>query len=98
MGNKWTGINKKESVAFAVKTACTVFIVVGVLRGRRCCPSFLADVNSMWRPGSAADWQTVPLQSAANQPVSITRCYRGRNVLPACGAPRLFLPSFRSIP
>lgn len=30
----WTGIYKKESIAFAVKTACTVFIGVGVLRGR----------------------------------------------------------------
>ena len=27
------------------------------------------------RPGSAADWQTVPLQPAANQPVSNTCCY-----------------------
>lgn len=95
----WTGIykKKKESIAFSVKTACMVFVVVRcpawtALRGRgggvlgaggvivRCS---LADVNSMWRPGSAADWQTVPLQSAANQPVSSTRCYRGHNVQPA---------------
>lgn len=27
------------------------------------------------RSGSAADWQTVPLQPAANQPVSNTCCY-----------------------
>lgn len=106
MGGVWTGIYKKESIAFTVKTACTVFIVVGVRPWEgggggvivRCS---LADVNSMWRPGSAADWQTVPLQSAANQPVSNSRCYRGHNVQPA--APpvtplRLFLPSFAASP
>lgn len=106
----WTGIYKKESIAFAVKTACTVFIGVGVLRGRPwgggdivCCS--LADVNSMWRPGSAADWQTVPLQSAANQPVSNTRRYRGHNVqsaappvTPCCFAFRLSRRALRRTP
>lgn len=91
---------KKESIAFSVKTACTLFIVVGVLRGPRwgavTVRRSLADVNSTWRPGSAADWQTVPLQSAANQPVSSARCYRGHNVQPA--APPVTPRGFASRP
>lgn len=46
----WTGVYKKESIAFAVKTACTVFIVVGVLRGRP------------WGGGGGAILSVVPVQ------------------------------------
>lgn len=73
-----------KNVAFSVKTACTLFIVCDglVLSGRPCgtagllyCLLLHCRCQQCVRSGSAADWQTVPLQPAANQPVSNTCCY-----------------------
>lgn len=72
-----------KNVAFSVKTACTLFIVcVGLsclaaheTAGLLYCLLFHCRCQQCVRSGSAADWQTVPLQPAANQPVSNTCCY-----------------------
>lgn len=72
-----------KNVAFSVKTACTSFIVGDGLSclaahgtaGKLYCPFFRCRCQQCVRSGSAGDWQTVPLQPAANQPVSNTCCY-----------------------
>lgn len=73
-----------KNVAFSVKTACMLFIVCDWLfclaTPWDCGASVLSVVPLQMstvcvRSGSAADWQTVPLQPAANQPVSNTCCY-----------------------
>lgn len=72
-----------KNVAFSVKTACTLFIAcVGLsclaahgTAGLLYCLLFHCRCQQCVRSGSAADWQTVPLQPAANQPVSNTCCY-----------------------
>lgn len=83
-----------KNVAFSVKTACTLFIVCVCVGGSRpvwppmglqgCrIVLFHCRCQQCVRSGSAADWQTVPLQPAANQPVSNTCCYQEHNVQPA---------------
>lgn len=73
-----------KNVAFSVKTACMLFIVCDWLSCLaapwECGAASLSVVPLQMstvcvRSGSAADWQTVPLQPAANQPVSNTCCY-----------------------
>lgn len=73
-----------KNVAFSVKTACTLFIGCdgpSCLAAPLDCGEAVSSVVPLLmstvcvRSGSAADWQTVPLQPGANQPVSNTCCY-----------------------
>lgn len=102
----WTGIYKKESIAFAVKTACTVFIGVGVLRGRpwgggRYCllfPCRCQQYVEAWICSRLADGPSpVSGQPACQQhsPLPRTQCSVCRA---ACDALLLCLPSFTACP
>lgn len=102
----WTGIYKKESIAFAVKTACTVFIVVGVLRGRpwgggRYClwfPCRCQQYVEAWICSRLADGPSPVSGQPACQQHSLlprTQCSVCRA---ACDALLLFLPSFTACP